>query len=238
MIRGESETNRVWGRATARVLGVAFASAVVAAALVDCGGSATCQGVCDNVIDKCLQQPDSVAYNNCLEDCSQRVKAVPEKCNDSRDEVLSCLSSADSINCLDAQQSAACADENAALVVCALGGSNSNDSNNAGGTHCLDDDECANGKCNSKLQQCADPQQLGGPCYDDDECANGRCNSKLQQCADPQSLGGPCYDDDECANGKCNSKLQECANAGPTGTPCYDDDECTSGTCSGANTCI
>ena len=199
--------------------------------LVHCGGQATCDDVCDNVLDKCGGATDEVARNACLEQCAQRVEAVPTKCAADRDGLLTCVADAESVDCLDPARSAACSAESEALDACALDGGSGGGGSGAGGEPCTDDDECPTGICNAKLQRCAAPGAIGDPCYDDDECESDLCNSPLEQCAVPGELGSRCYDDDECVSELCNSPLEQCAVPGGLGSRCYDDDECESGLC-------
>jgi hypothetical protein len=184
-----------------------------AATFVDCKGAASCDAVCDNVLDKCFDDSfgfvnEDTARNDCMEQCAQRADAVPEKCADERDAVLECLALAESIDCGDPQRSAACSDENEALGACAAsggGGGTGSGTTGSGGT--------------------------GQACQTDDDCATGLCNWQLEQCSTPGAIGGPCTRDDECTSALCNWSTEVCAAPGPTGTPCIRDEECTSGQC-------
>lgn len=174
--------------------------------LADCSGAATCDAVCDNVLDKCTDIETDFARNSCLEQCEQRKQVVPESCAEERDEVLRCLSMAESVDCGDPQQSAACSAENEALADCAADtqGSGGSTGTGNGGAPCETDDECASGLCNWKIEQCSTPGDLGAPCSRDEECAGDLCNWTTDQCSAAGGSGAPCGRDEECVSGQCN----------------------------------
>lgn len=236
-------------RPSARLPAIALVLACFAlpAFTAHCGGGATCDAVCDNFMDKCYGGPvlggddfEDLVRNDCLEQCGTRAQAVPEPCGAARDDLLSCIASAPSIDCNDAQRSSSCTSENERLLACSSpsnGGSTSSTSTNAsgattaGGPTCTRDDDCPGAVCNGKLEQCATPGPVGFPCFSDDECQTDLCNGKLEQCSTPQPDGSPCFSDDECTSDLCNGKLEQCSTPGPAGSPCFSDDECQSGTC-------
>jgi hypothetical protein len=212
---------------------------LISTATVNCGGGASCDAVCSNVIDKCdsgsALTDGGAERNACLETCSERVQTVPDSCASDRDLLLSCLSDAPSINCNDPQASAACTMANSALDACAGHKTTSESSVSVGaggsGASCTQDKTCPTGLCNTNTQQCGTPGALAAPCYRDTECAGSLCNTNTEQCATAGALGGPCYRDDECANALCNTKTEQCAAAGALGGPCYRDDECSNNLC-------
>ncbi len=208
-----------------------LSTALAVPLLTDCKGPASCEAVCDNVLDKCTDFATEVARNDCLEECEQRSKAVPGSCAAERDEVLTCLALASSIDCSDPQQSAACTGENADLGACAAGESPTTSATGGGGQPCDLDDECATGLCNWKTDVCATPGDLGAPCDRDEECAAALCNWKTDVCAAPGDLGAPCDRDEECAGALCNWKTDQCSVPGAAGAPCDRDEECASGLC-------
>ncbi len=226
-------TRRIrWGRGS---LGVALGLGLLAASVVDCGNGASCDAVCSNVLSKCSSALDSVAKNQCLEECTQRIQPIDQKCAVERDAVLRCLSDAPSIDCADPQKSASCASQNTILSHCMGGtttvGGSATSSGSAGGPSCNLDKDCTTGLCNTKLEQCTTPGAIGTPCYLSKECSNGLCNTNLDQCADPGGLGTPCYLSKECTNGLCNTNLNQCADPAALGSPCYLDKECANGLC-------
>ncbi len=200
--------------------------------LADCAGAASCEAVCDNVLDKCLVGESSVAYNDCLEECSQRSNAIPARCELERDDVLACLSVADSIDCGDPQQSAACTAENQALFACASNsGGGGSGGGSPGGQPCSDDAECAGGLCNWETEVCAGPGDLGDACGRDEECAGGLCNWETEVCSSLGDLGDACGRDEECQGALCNWETEVCSTQGSAGDACGRNEECVSGQC-------
>ena len=188
--------------------------------LVDCGARATCDDLCDNVLDKCSSdfgtygEYEDVARNNCLEECAQRSNSVPEKCALEKDDVLSCLADADSLDCADAQQSASCATENAALNSCVFG-SNTGDGGSGGGAgdgstssapdgqSCDSDNDCASGLCSWVSDTCIVPAALGMDCGRDNECESELCSWVDDTCIVPAESGAACRRDTECISESC-----------------------------------
>jgi hypothetical protein len=102
---------------------ISIGTAVLALSLAAaCGGEATCDSACTNILDKCTDEPDELDMNNCVEQCEQRRQAVPDSCASEGDAVVACIADADTIDCFDPQQSAACSDANAELASCVFGG--------------------------------------------------------------------------------------------------------------------
>jgi hypothetical protein len=215
--------------------------------LVDCGGQATCDDLCDNLLDKCASdfgefgEYEDVVRNDCLEQCAQRSNAVPEKCALEKDDVLSCLADADSLDCSDAQQSASCANENAALNACVFGSSNDGGGGSGGGggstssapsgQSCENDGECASGICSWANDTCIVPGELGALCERDNECESNLCSWVDDTCSVPQPLGEACERDNECIDGLCNWSTDVCSELGASGAPCGRDNECLSNSC-------
>lgn len=185
-----------------------FAALFALPMLADCGGGASCEAVCDNVLDKCTADSNDLARNQCLEECAQRSSAVPDSCLLESEDVLACLSSADSLDCGDPQQSAACTSENQKLSSCAFGGGGggggSGGSTASGGQACQDDEECATGLCNWALDVCTPIGEQGAACGRDDECVGGLvCSWVSDVCIAPAAAGAACQRDEECLSDQC-----------------------------------
>ncbi|NUO52473.1 MAG: hypothetical protein HOV80_26800 [Polyangiaceae bacterium] len=215
-----------------------LAAAVAALGLAHCSGAATCDAVCDNVLDKCTDGflgSSDAARNDCVEQCSQRSEAVPDSCAAERDEVLSCLAKAESIDCNDPQRSAACTDENEALARCgAPDDGSSTSATGASGQSCDTDDECGTGLCNWKTGVCSVPAEVGSECQRDEECAGDLCNWKTSTCALPAPIDDACQRDEECESDLCNWNTSKCSTPGPAGSPCTREEECVSNQCNGS----
>ncbi len=216
-------------------------AAVAVLGLTHCSGAATCDAVCDNVLDKCTDGflgSSDAARNDCVEQCSQRAEAVPDGCAAERDDVLSCLAMAESIDCDDPQRSSACTDENEALAKCGSGDDGGQStSSGPSGQPCDTDDECGTGLCNWNTKVCSTPAELGAACQRDEECASDLCNWNTTSCSEPAALGGACQRDEECASDLCNWSTTTCSNPGPPGAPCVRDEECASSACSSSMMC-
>jgi hypothetical protein len=211
-----------------------IAAAVAALGLAHCSGAATCDAVCDNVLDKCTDGflgSSDAARNDCVEECSQRAEAVPDECAEERDEVLSCLARAESVDCDDPQRSAACTDENEALAKCGSGTGTETTSSGPSGQACDGDDECGTGLCNWKTGTCSVPAEIGSPCQRDEECSSNLCNWKTSSCALPAAIGDSCQRDEECDSNLCNWKTSECSVPAALGDACQRDEECSSNLC-------
>lgn len=207
-----------------------------------CGGGASCESVCNNVIDKCLVsglEDTSVAKNNCIEQCNQRLQNVKASCVQQRDDLLKCVAGAKSVDCSDPQRTAECSSQNKALSSCSgatvstTSGATSGGATSGGPPDCFTDSACTPQICLEKINQCGMPQGPGGPCIRDSECAAGLCLENENQCGDAQPLGGGCIRDEECQNGLCNERQNQCANAAAAGQPCLRNQECVSNVCNG-----
>lgn len=84
-----------------------------------CGGEPSCDSLCDNYLDLCVGvDADDADRNACLESCQGVVNDIPSSCGTARDEALSCLSDAESLECSNALASASCEAEVTELFDC------------------------------------------------------------------------------------------------------------------------
>lgn len=214
-----------------------FALAFGTLTLADCAGAASCDAVCDNVLDKCFDDAfglidEDAVRNDCMEQCAQRSDTVPEKCAAERDEVLSCLAQAESIDCDEPQLSAACSDANQELAECGGSGGGASTGSAGTGQPCdNDDDNCPTGLCNWKTGVCSTPGDIGASCQRDEECAGDLCNWVTSMCAVQAEIGTACQRDEECTSDLCNWNTGVCAVPAALGMGCQRDEECTTGLC-------
>jgi hypothetical protein len=226
--------------------------ALLAPSIEGCGGGASCNSLCSNVIDLCTTESDSVDLNNCIEQCNERIEPIPTNCASERDDLLECISGASVVNCSDPQESAACSTENQALVTCLAGGGSAaggasgtstttsttggDGGQSAGGGDpighaCETDHDCSSGICNEDLNVCSTAGKAGTPCFRDSECSTNLCNESQSACSTPGPIGTPCFRDSECSGNLCNESTSACAKKNAAGGPCFRDTECTSNKC-------
>jgi hypothetical protein len=106
------------GQCDARQGWLLLGTAIAAPLLAEACTHASCDALCSNAADKCSDKNPQSYRNTCLEQCAGHVNALPAACNTQRDDLLSCVATAPSVNCDDPQSSQACTPEAQALNDC------------------------------------------------------------------------------------------------------------------------
>ena len=137
----------------------------------------------------------------------------------------------------------------AVLIACAFAIAGcSDDSTVAGsepkdvGSPCVDDSECASGKCVAGVCEVEDNigEKLadGAPCSANAQCASGvcadgTCGAKPPKVVGDGSIGAVCEKDDDCNSKKCRDEICYASKIDPgkLGDPCGSSPDCASQLC-------